>query len=494
MTSEDTQQERPPVVVVLGHVDHGKTTLLDFLRKTKIAEGEEGGITQSVGAYEITYQSKINEEKEVKKLTFIDTPGHAAFSQMRARGAHIADVAILVVAADDGVKPQTQEAIDILKESGVPYVVAINKIDKNNADVESTKQDLISHDVGLEGLGGDVPWIGISAKAGEHVDELLDLVLLVSEMEQLTWSKDAVAKGFVLEAHKDSNRGIIASLIVKDGVLKLGDDIMTSSAEGNIKILENFAGKAAKELEPSSPAMVIGFASPPLIGEKFVAGQMDIIKKQDLHPVAEEKETTLPEVVEDLEQEERKINVVLRADTAGSLEALAQTLEALSGERARINILSREVGDIADASVQDATARKAWLVGFNVKVRKSAENLAKSQNVRIINSNIIYRIVEAIEEAIVSLHKETEVGILEVLATFSRQGQKQVVGGVVKEGTIREGDRVEIIRDGGQLCIGKILNIQQNKNSVKKVSEGECGMQMRCAEEVQKGDILKVLE
>ncbi len=480
MASNDTQKSRPPIVVVMGHVDHGKTTLLDYLRETRVAEREAGGITQAVGAYEVV--------RNDKKITFIDTPGHAAFTQMRQRGATVADVAVLVVAADDGVKPQTQEAITILKETGIPYIVAINKIDKNNADIERTKQDLLAHGVELEGLGGDIPWIGVSAKEGERVDELLDLVLLLAEMQTLTYDPSIAAKGFVLEAHKDSRRGIVATLILKDGTIHKGDDISTHSADGSVRNLENFIGEQIDELQPSSPAVVVGFESLPLIGELFTAGELEMIEKQDLHPVEAEPQD---EIVATEEREE--LPLILRADTSGSLEALAYVIKELSFDDVVINILSQEVGDITDGAIKDATASKAWVIGFNVKSNKAAENLAKSQHVKITTSDIIYRIVEAIEEFIAERDKMPEGGELEVLALFSQQGEKQVIGGQVLKGFIQEKDKFEIVREDEVIGRGRILNVQQGKENVKRAEEGECGLQLRSPEIIEKGDKIKVV-
>ena len=268
--NKDTKKQsisRPPVVAVLGHVDHGKTTLLDYLRSTHTAEKEAGGITQSIGAYEIN--------KDNKKITFIDTPGHEAFTKMRQRGADIADIAIMVVAADDGVKPQTKEIIDILKELDVPYLVVINKIDKNNANVEKTKQDLIAHNVMLEGFGGDVPYSLISAKTGEGVNDMIDMIILLSEMQGLEWNPSNHARGFILESHMDRQRGVTASVIIKDGILHKGDNIYTQSSCGNIKILENFMGKAVEKIEPSSPARIVGFNSMLNIGEIFSSEKLE---------------------------------------------------------------------------------------------------------------------------------------------------------------------------------------------------------------------------
>jgi translation initiation factor IF-2 len=489
MSASSAQQERPPVVVVMGHVDHGKTTLLDFLRETKLAEREAGGITQATAAYEI--------EKNGKRITFIDTPGHAAFTKMRQRGASIADVAILVVAADDGVKPQTKEAIGILKETGVPFVVAINKIDKNNADLERTKQDLMSNEVLLEGLGGDVPYMGISAKEGTGVDELLDIVLLVAEMQSLVCVPEGPAKGFVIESHKDARRGIVASVVVKNGKLERGSHIMTAGAEGMVRNLENFIGERVDVLVPSSPALIVGFESIPSVGEAFVAGDLEIIKAQDLHPTEPQEEAiTEPqeqEIVKQEEDDKQVVRLLLRADVSGSLEALEFMINELSFEKVQLEVVSREVGDITDGDIKDAGPNGAWIVGFNVKVNKAAENLAKSQQVAIMTSKIIYRLVEEITQRVEAIEHGPEAGEMEVLATFSQQGEKQVIGGKVIKGLLEEDDRFEVVRGGEVVGQGRIKNLQQQKKKVKRIEEGECGMQVRCGEVIQVGDIVRTI-
>lgn len=467
----------------MGHVDHGKTTLLDFLRKTKVAEGEAGGITQSVGAYEI--------EKDGKKITFIDTPGHAAFSSMRQRGANIADLAILVVAADDGVKPQTKEAIDILHEAQMPFAVAINKIDKNNADPEKTKQDLMQNGVMLEKLGGDVPWHLISAKEGEGVDELLDVVLIMWELLDLTYNPSANAKGFVLEARQDSQRGPLATVIIKDGTLRTGDDIFTASAEGKIKGLENFLGKRVDTLEPSSPAVVLGFSTVASVGEAFVAGALSIEERKSLLPAVVVDE---PNKIGSIHEDDGAVHVVLRADVGGSLEALAEMLEAMEIEGKKIEVLSKKVGDITDGDIKRAMPANAFVVGFNVKVKKEAQNLAKSQKVVMITSNIIYRIIEELERQLKEETQNMGGGELEILAVFSSQGRKQVVGGKMVRGLLTLNDRVSIMREGEKVGMGRITNLQQGKNDCKKVLEGECGLRVDSSDEIQVGDQLVVVE
>jgi len=476
-------QLRAPIVVVMGHVDHGKTSLLDYVRKTRVAEREAGGITQAVGAYEIDHGGK--------RITFIDTPGHEAFTKMRQRGASIADVAILMIAADDGVKPQTKEAIDILLSAKIPFLVAINKIDKNNADEERTKNDLLNNGVALEKLGGDVPWVAISAKEGTGVDELLDTLLLLWDVQEVTCDPSAPARGFILESHRDSQRGPVASLIIKDGTLRVGDRVTTASAEGKVRSLENFLGESVKELGPSSPALIAGFSDVPMVGELCVAGELE--------PAA--KESLLPQEYKEPEQEiaqvksgEQTIKLVLKADVSGTLEALSHVIGGLSFENREVVVVSREVGDITDGDVKLASSVGAYVIGFNVKVAKAAQNVARSEKVRIITSNIIYRIIEALEHEVSHSQQEQKGGALEILAVFSQQGKKQVVGGKMKRGILALGDHIVVMRGEEEIGHGTIRNLQQGKENCKKVLEGECGMMIESPETIIVGDVIKMAE
>lgn len=488
---------RPPIVVVVGHVDHGKTTLLDYIKKTRIAEREAGGITQSIGAYEI--------EKGGKKITFIDTPGHEAFTKMRERGARVADFAILVVAADDGVKPQTKEAIEILREEKTPFVVAINKIDKNNADPERTKQSLLKENVLLEKYGGDVSWVEISAKEGTGIDELLDHILLMWEMEKPLCVPTGSAQGFILEAERDSRKGIMVSVIVKNGILREGDYIVTQTTKGKIRTLQNFLGARVQESLPATPATVCGFENLPQVGEEFqsatVALENDVMSK----PTTERNQTAVEKKSTQTESNANILKVVIKADTSGSIEALEQVLTYTPLEGKTIKILSREVGDITDGDVKNAETFEAYIVGFNVKPTKSAESYARIRNVEIILSNIIYKIVEQLQEKAQHMGEAVLLGKLHVLATFSQENKKQVIGGKVVEGYFTLHERFKIMRPveseetetlvktEGAVGRGKIVNLQKGKNDVKKVeTDEECGMYIESDIPVQKGDMLVV--
>lgn len=469
--------ERPPIVVVMGHVDHGKTSLLDYIRKTTVASREAGGITQAIGAYEIVHNAK--------KITFIDTPGHEAFSQMRARGAKVADLAILIVAADDGVQPQTKESIEMLNNSKTPFVVAINKIDKQNADQEKTKTSLMQNGVYLEGMGGNISWQAISAKQGTGINELLDLILLASEMEDLKYDPLANAQGIIVESKMDNKRGITAVAVLKNGTLKSGKHIATASASGKIKILENFLGERTEELIPSSPALILGFESLPKIGEEFTSGDIEI---NEYHK-PELKEFKKQEIMTKEEAKKPALNLVIKADVTGSLEALSQIVSAMDQANVRINILSESVGEISDGDIKTAMADNAIVIGFNAKISKPAETLAKAQNIRIITDKIIYNLIKTIEDEVKAIEKPAPLGIMEILALFNQKSNKQLVGGKIISGIIKTNVMVKIIRDGEDAGSGRITTIHIGKNEVTLCDTGkECGIMIDSPVTIAVGD------
>ncbi len=462
----------------MGSVDHGKTTLLDYIRKTNVAAKEAGGITQSIGAYEIVHNDK--------RVTFIDTPGHEAFSKMKTRGAHVADVAILVVAADDGVQPQTKAAIKILKETKTPFIVAINKIDKDGVDPNKVKNELMQSEVFLEGYGGDVSNQEISAKTGQGVNELLDLVLLASELEDLEYDPAKPASGLILESKMDSRRGVVATVIVTDGTLRFGDLISTESANGKVKMLENFLGKAVKEVSPSSPALIFGLESLPKAGENFIGGKNE--------PNIKTKKVIAPG-----KTSESDVNVILKADVSGSLEALAEIIKNLPLKKAqKIEIIDESVGEITDGDVKLAISTKAVIVGFKTKITKAAETLARDQKIKIIQSEIVYDLLKVIEQELAKAYQPQVVGRLEILAVFGEktsakagQTDKQIVGGKVTEGFILNKAPMSIERKGAIIGDLKVTNLQQNKKDAGKVEAGnECGLLVESTTKIAKGDIL----
>lgn len=476
---------RPPVVVVVGHVDHGKTTLLDYIRKANVAGREAGGITQAVGAYEIAHGDR--------KITFIDTPGHEAFSAMRARGAQVADLAILVVAADESIKPQTKEAIKILEDAKTPFIVAINKIDKvGGGNIEKIKGDLATAGVLLEGYGGQVSYHGISAKTGEGVSDLLDLILLTADVENLTYNPTAPASGYILEVRRDPQRGIEASVIIKNGTLQRGDIISTPTASGKVKILENFLEKIKEQLEPSAPAIVIGFETLPKIGEQFVVGALH--EKRSLPVEARQVSGSKP-------RNAHTLNLILKASDAGSLEALSVVLRSVDPKGGKeIHIVDESVGDITDGDVRHALATNATIIGFKNRVEKGARNLGEAQTATIITSNIVYDLAKAVEEFLTGARGPLAAGELEVLALFNQDKlEKQLVGGVVLNGIFRGKATSEILRRAGAeepmqpLGSGKILGLRDKKAEVAQAEKGkEIGVLVSSQVLIQVGDKLVI--
>lgn len=473
------KKARPPIVVVVGHVDHGKTALLDYIRKTNVVAREAGGITQSIGAYEV--------EHKKKKITFIDTPGHEAFTKMRAQGARAADIAILVVSAEEGVKPQTQEAIDILKKTQTPFIVALTKVDKPTADVTRVKNDLLNHEVLLEGMGGDVSFQAVSSKSGEGIEELLDLILLLSEVLETSCDLDAPARGFIIEACRNSKRGIEAHVVVLDGTLREGTEIRTRTAIGRVKALENFLGKRAKTLEPSAPALIIGFETIPEVGEEFVQGGVELLAA----PSNERRGGELGKPVESrlsVTEDGKLVSVVLKADTSGTLAALEQLVTPLA------HVVERSVGDISDGDIQQAISTSSIILGFQVKMGKPAENLAKIHGVQIFTENIIYKLIEQLEKHIKVLTGPVAEGELLVLRVFGKKGDRQIIGGRVTMGIVKSSAEANVMRADKLMGGGRIVNLQKNKADALEAKEGdECGMLFEGDVEVKEGDTLKVL-
>ena len=489
MANENSKNlKRPPVVVVVGHVDHGKTSLLDYIRKTSVVAKEAGGITQSVGAYEIDYPS--TNSGQAQKITFIDTPGHEAFSKMRIRGANVADVGILVVAVDEGVKPQTKEALKALQDSETPFVVAITKVDKPNADIEKVKNDLTANNILLEGYGGSISYQGVSSKTGEGINELLDLILLTAEVEDLDYNPENLARGIILEAKMENRRGNTVTVILKDGKLRKGDLIATATASGKVKILENFLGKASAELLPSSPAVILGFEYLPQVGEEFTAGKLS---EEELKKVTKIVSRRL-ESSDTKNKKTQTIKVILKADVAGSLEALYDLLRKIPiKENQTLDMISQSVGEITDGDIKDAIATGAMILGFRTYPNKAAENLARVHEITIVTDEIIYKLAEGIEKAFLEMGRSKFSGELEMLAVFSAKGKVQTIGGKVNRGQIKMKSWLEIQRGlpGKEELIGKgkVLNLQQKKNDANAVNEGnECGMIFESDVKIEVGD------
>ncbi len=437
MTKQQETILRPPVVVVMGHVDHGKTTLLDYIRKTSIAAREAGAITQSIGAYEILHGDR--------GITFIDTPGHEAFSKMRGRGAKAADVAILVVAADEGVKPQTKESLEQIKATNTPFVVALTKIDKPNSDTNRVRTQLSELGVMVESWGGDVPEQEVSAVSGTGVDDLLDLILLVADLQELKADPTVPGRGVIIEAKRDSKRGITASLIIMDGILREGEHISTSTAQGKVKILEDFKGARIREATFSSPVLVVGFEMMPIVGEEWVCGN-SFSREGRL----QEKETKTELCKkQDVSKGTKIINVIVKADTYGSLEALETIITSINREYLLIQVIGSGVGDVTDSDLKLADTFGATILCFHIKTKTEWRVLADQLKIRIISSDVIYEIVTLFEEYLdKQLAGEKEyLGEFEVLALFSESRKGQVLGGKVLVGNMGVNKRVDIIRE-----------------------------------------------
>lgn len=489
--------ERPPIVAVLGHVDHGKSTLLDYIRKTNTVAKEAGGITQHVAAYEVEHDlpaGRQGAEGKKKRITFIDTPGHAAFQAIRARGAKIADIAILVVAADDGVKAQTLEALESIKASETPFVVAINKIDKPNADLSRTQASLLEHHIYLEKLGGDVPWTAISAKTGAGVDELLDLILLVAELAELKANPDDLASGYVVEAHRDEKRGIAATLIIRNGTLKSGMAVRAGRAIAPVRIMENHLGKTLKEATFSTPVTLYGFDELPFVGSEFVSYR----KKGEAEADRPALEKTLVNAVEEDTSGKFHLPVIVRADVTGSLEGIAHELANIGDEYMDAQIVSSGIGAISEADVKAAIASKtsAVIVGFDVPVDPLAREAARQHGITIETFNIIYKLAERVEELMREKAPkrvvEEKIGRAKILAHFSSKRGTHLVGGSVLEGRMEKGAQVKIMRKQELLGLGKITGLQANKQNVDRAEEGrEFGAQITSEVEVLQGDVLE---
>jgi len=488
--NEDNLINRPPVVVVMGHIDHGKTQLLDAIRKTNVVERESGGITQHIGAYEITVSSK-KPDLDTRKITFIDTPGHEAFSKMRARGAQVGDVAILVVAADEGVKAQTLEALKNIEEAKIPFIVAINKIDKPEANPDKVKQQLAEAGVYLEGWGGKVPFVLISAKEGKNIDELLELILLVADLEEIKAEQGVAASGVVIEAKMDSRSGPLATLVIKNGVLRQADEIATETTFGKVKILEDFKGTPISEATFSSPVVVGGFKDLPQVGEEFFSGHIELAAAAD-------KAVNIIKKISRQDQTAKKvISLILKVDAAGSLEALEVLVKNFQTADWKFEIISAGVGDIFASDIQNAISTSSWILGFRVKIPKDLEVLAKNNCLKVFLFDVIYDVEkffkQEMENVLAKLNQKQEGECL-ILATFSRRKDKQLIGGRITKGKLVKGQEVKVLRNEEELGTGKILNLQTQRKDVREAEEGkEAGIMIECPTEIKIDDKLVVI-
>ncbi|WP_033829187.1 translation initiation factor IF-2 [Bacillus andreraoultii] len=499
--SEDKQEnlsERPPVVTIMGHVDHGKTTLLDSIRNSKVTQGEAGGITQHIGAYQV--------EVNNKKITFLDTPGHAAFTTMRARGAQITDITILVVAADDGVMPQTVEAINHAKAAEVPIIVAINKIDKPTANPERVMQELTEYGLIAEDWGGDTIFVPISALSGEGIDQLLEMVLLVSEVEELKANPERKAYGTVIEAKLDKGRGSVATLLVQNGTLKIGDPIVVGNTHGRVRAMVNDRGRRVKEAGPSTPVEITGLNEVPQAGDQFVvfddektARQVGEARSQKALQETrnETARVSLDSLFEQMRQGELKeLNIIVKADVQGSAEAMVASLQKIDVEGVKINIIHTGVGAITESDIILATASNAIIVGFNVRPNPNAKRMADAEKVDLRLHRIIYKVIEEIEQAMKGLldpeFQEKVIGQAEVRTTFKVSRIGTIAGSYVTDGKVTRDSQIRLIRNGIVIFEGEIDTLKRFKDDVKEVNQGyECGITIKNFNDIKEGDIIE---
>jgi translation initiation factor IF-2 len=486
---------RQPVIAVLGHVDHGKSSLLDYIRKSNVVDGEAGGITQRISAYEVEHKQA---DGTLKAITFLDTPGHAAFQSMRERGVEIADIAILIVSAEDGVKAQTLEAWKTIDAHKLPYIVAINKIDKPGADVQKTKNSLVENGIYIEGYGGDIPCVEISAKKGTGIDLLLETLLLVVEMNGLTANLKTEASGYVLESFVDQKRGISATLIIKDGTLAGSGAILAGSALSPIRIIENFAGKTIKNPHAGQPIKVTGFDEVPESGMTFISSED---KKMMEKLQADARQNTKKSVLDPHIYRNAKvvIPVVIKADSLGTLDAVKLELKKRETDDIKIKIIAEGVGNISEGDIMLASSdEKTVILGFAVKLEAKARDQADRFNITPQLFDIIYKLSEwfdtLVEDRLPFEEKETILGTLKILRTFSSQKDKHVIGGRVETGKIENGALVRIIRRGVELGRGRIVELQSQKLKTSVVMEGnECGLMIESKVEMIPSDIVEAI-
>lgn len=489
--NKENTSPRPPIVTILGHVDHGKTTLLDAIRKTNVVAKEAGGITQHISAYQVKKKGKI--------ITFIDTPGHEAFSAMRERGVSIADVAVLVVAADDGVKPQTKEVVEYLKIKKIPTVVAINKVDKPEANIKRVKQELAENGILLEGWGGNTPSVEVSAKKGVGIDDLLESIIIVSEIEDFRADPKREGMGVVLEAHLDSKKGPVATILVKTGTLKVGQDVIAGTSRGRIRKMEDFSGISINSALPSMPVTIIGLDS--------VSGANDVIYVADRAKnnsriraksfLTDSKKELFRSRMEEATSDKniKKLRIVLKTDVQGSLEAIKQILSSIKSDEVAIEYISEGIGNITESDVKIAESAGAKILGFNVIITPVAKRMAESGGVGIKLFNIIYELVEDVKKILSKMLPveiiRTDLGKIKVLAIFKTGKRDMIVGGRVFEGKMIKGMHIEVKREKEIIGKGTVSNLQQNKSNVEEVGQGnECGITFEGDVRIKEGDVL----
>ena len=490
---------RPAVVTIMGHVDHGKTTLLDYIRQTHVASGEAGGITQAIGAYQVV--------KDGRKITFIDTPGHAAFTEMRARGASLTDIVIIIVAADDGVMPQTREAIDHAKAANVPIIVAINKIDKPNINIDKIMSEMSELGLTPEQWGGDTIFVKLSAHTGEGVDLLLDNINVLSEVLELKANPNRYALGSVIEARLDKNKGPVATLLIQNGTLRLGDPLVIGTSFGKVRTLTDDNGKEILSAEPSKPVEVTGIDEVPVAGDKFMAFESEkearvvALKRKEnaKNKKFAKKAMSLDDLFAQIQEGRKEINVVLKTDVKGSEEAVKNSLLKINVEGVKINVIRSGVGAITESDVVLANASNAIIIGFNVVASSNVKETAKGYGVDIRSYDIIYKAVEEMEAAMKGMldpeFEEVIIGEAEVRQLFHFSKVGNIAGSHVINGIIKNGFQARVIRDGVVVCTSKIASLQREKDSVKEVKSGfDCGITIENFPDIKERDIIECFE
>ena len=496
---EKNSIERPAVVTIMGHVDHGKTTLLDSIRNTKVTQGEAGGITQHIGAYQI-------ESDNGKRITFLDTPGHEAFTTMRARGAKITDLTILVVAADDGVMPQTVEAINHAKAAEVPIIVAVNKMDKPTANPDRVMQELTEYGLVAEDWGGDTIFVPISALKGEGIDELIEMILLISEVSELKANPELRARGTVIEAELDRGRGAVATLLVQNGTLHIGDPIVVGNTFGRVRAMINDVGRRVKEAGPSTPVEITGLNDVPQAGDRFVvfedektARQIGEAREQEALQSQRSEKTriTLDNLFDQMQQGDvKELNIIVKADVQGTVEAMAASLMKIEVEGVNVKIIHTGAGAINESDINLAAASNAIVIGFNVRPDANAKRAAEEEGVEIRQHRVIYKVIEEIESAMKGLldpeYEEKVIGQVEIRETFKVSKVGTIGGSYVTDGKITRDSGVRVIRDNIVIYEGKIATLKRFKDDVREVAKGyECGLMIEGYNDIQEGDIIE---
>ena len=492
---------RPPVVTVMGHVDHGKTTLLDKIRHSHVTDSEAGGITQAIGAYQVDYNGKL--------ITFLDTPGHAAFTEMRARGANITDITVLVVAADDGVMPQTVEAINHAKAAHTPIIVAVNKVDKPGANPNRVIEELAQYELIPEDWGGDTIFVNISAKFGKNIDELLDMILLQAEMMELKANPDQNAAGSVVEARLDQGRGPVATLLVQQGTMHVGDPIVVGNTFGRVRTMTNENGRRIKEATPSTPVEITGLNDVPEAGDRFVVFDDEKTaraagEERAKRALVEERQKTSHVTLDNLFATMKKgqmktLPVIIKADVQGSVEALAQSLEKIKVDGVRVDIIHKAVGAISESDVTLTEASNAVIIGFNVRPTPLAKSMAESNNIDIRLHRVIYNAIEEVEDAMKGMlepvYKEETVGQVEVRQIYKASKIGTIAGGMVIDGKITRDSKVRLIRDGVVVYEGELGSLKRFKDDVKEVKQGyECGLTIQNYNDIKEGDVIEAYQ